>query len=186
MRGRAGRLRAWCAAVLVLATAVTGPAPVPGSPAVGVAAEGHPGRSIPPWKWPLGTFHVVARPFDPPAQRWLPGHRGVDLFGVLGEPVRAVDDGIVTFSGEVAGVGVVAVTHAGGLRSTYRPVADRVVEGVPVARGQRLGVVDADGHCLLLHCLHLGAVRGRDQYLDPSLLLGAVRLTLLPLGPRST
>ena len=47
-------------------------------------------------------------------------------------------------------------------------------------RGQQLGRLDPGGHCLLLTCLHLGAVRGRDDYLDPALLLGHVRLTLLP------
>ena len=145
-----------------------------------VVAGTRPAVRTPPWTWPTDSFRVIARPFDPPARRWLAGHRGVDLVGVLNEPVRAVDDGVVTFSGEVAGVGVVSITHDEGLRSTYQPVAERVREGAAVARGQRLGVLDDGGHCLLLHCLHLGAVRGQAQYLDPSLLLGEVRLTLLP------
>ncbi|MFB9730739.1 M23 family metallopeptidase [Ornithinimicrobium kibberense] len=169
--------------------------PVPPPPAPGVAAPADgawttspPGDAVlagprdrrPPWEWPTVTVRAVARPFDPPARRWLPGHRGVDLVGVLGEPVRAVDDGVVSFSGTIAGVGVVSLTHADGLRSTYQPVSPSVAAGVTVARGQQIGDLDAGGHCLLLHCLHLGAVRGRDSYLDPALLLGQVRLTLLP------
>ncbi|MFD1847448.1 hypothetical protein [Arthrobacter flavus] len=30
----------------------------------------------PPWGWPLTPTPIVLRHFDPPAQRWLPGHRG--------------------------------------------------------------------------------------------------------------
>lgn len=169
------------------------PPPSPGAPAAAAAWPTAPGDAVPtrtrdrrpPWEWPTGTFRAVARPFDPPARRWLPGHRGVDLVGALGEPVRAVDDGVVSFSGEIAGVGVVSLTHADGLRSTYQPVSPVVDDGGLVARGQEIGVLDAGGHCLLLHCLHLGAVRGRDQYLDPALLLGQVRLTLLPTSRRA-
>lgn len=134
------------------------------------------------WDWPLVGTPPVARGFDPPAQRWLPGHRGVDLAGVAGEQVLAVDAGVVTFSGEIAGVGMVSLTHGNGLRSTYQPVEDRVARGDRLGRGQVVGVLGAvGGHCVVADCLHLGAVRGRDDYVDPlSLLLGA-ELTLLPV-----
>lgn len=136
------------------------------------------------WGWPLvGTPPVVAT-FDPPAQRWLPGHRGVDLGGVAGEPVLAVDEGVVTFSGEVAGVGMVSVTHESGLRSTYQPVIGRVPRGERVGRGQALGTLDTTAsHCVPGTCLHLGAVRGRDDYVDPLPLLLGAELSLLPVEP---
>ncbi|WP_425941253.1 peptidoglycan DD-metalloendopeptidase family protein [Ornithinimicrobium sp. W1665] len=162
-----------------VAATVVPPGAAPG-PTPDRASGAHPTVRTPLWEWPTGSFRAVVRPFDPPAHRWLPGHRGVDLLGLLGEPVRAVDHGTVTFSGEIAGVGMVSVTHGDGLRSTYQPVGDRADEGTRVARGQQLGRLDPGGHCLLLTCLHLGAVRGRDDYLDPALLLGHVRLTLLP------
>lgn len=133
------------------------------------------------WGWPLlGTPEVVGA-YDPPAQRWLPGHRGIDLEGVVGEPVLAVDDGVVSYSGQVAGVGVVSVTHADGLRSTYQPVRDRVPRFTRVGRGDRLGDLDVGGHCVLSGCLHLGARRG-DVYVDPTPLLLELELSLLPLG----
>lgn len=135
------------------------------------------------WGWPLLGTPTVVRGFDPPERRWLAGHRGIDLAGVAGEPVLAVDDGVVAFSGTVAGTGVVSVDHAGGLRSTYQPVTDPVARGARVGRGDRLGTLDVGGHCLLADCLHLGARRGRDHYVDPTPLLHPVELSLLPLGP---
>lgn len=133
------------------------------------------------WGWPLAGRPEIVRGFDPPEQRWLAGHRGIDLGAVAGEPVLAVDDGVVAYSGTIAGVGVVSVDHASGLRSTYQPVADRVRTGARVARGDGLGRLDTGGHCLLLDCLHLGARRGEDHYVDPTPLLQPARLSLLPV-----
>lgn len=135
------------------------------------------------WGWPLAGRPEIVRGFDPPPKRWLPGHRGIDLAGVAGEQVLAVEEGVVTFSGQIAGVGMVSVTHASGLRSTYQPVTDRVARGARVGRGDRLGVLDVGGHCLLTDCLHLGAVRGRDAYVDPTPLLLGVDLALMPVAP---
>lgn len=137
------------------------------------------------WAWPLQGTPEIVGPYDPPEQRWLPGHRGIDVAGVPGEAVLAVDAGVVAFSGVVAGVGVVSVVHSSGLRSTYQPVTDRVAAGDRLARGQRLGRLDTGGHCLVVACLHLGARRGRDVYVDPTPLLTPAVLSLLPLesGP---
>lgn len=132
------------------------------------------------WEWPLTGQPPVVHRFDAPEQRWLPGHRGIDLGGFTGEPVRAVADGVVAFSGVIAGVGVVSVQHPDGLRSTYQPVADRISRGELVRSGQALGVLDTGGHCATRPCLHLGAKRG-DTYLDPLLLLLRWEVSLLPL-----
>lgn len=135
------------------------------------------------WGWPLAGVPDLVRGFDPPERRWSAGHRGIDLAGVAGEPVLAVEAGVVTYSGVVAGVGVVSLTHASGLRSTYQPVSDRAERGDRVARGTVLGRLDAGGgHCTPGDCLHLGAVRGRDGYVDPMPLLLGVELTLRPVG----
>lgn len=132
------------------------------------------------WDWPLAGERTVVRPFDPPDQPWLPGHRGVDLAGAAGAPVLAVTDGTVTFSGTIAGVGIVSVTHADGVRSTYQPVDEAVPAGSRVARGDALGVLgEAGNHCPPQNCLHLGALRGED-YLDPLLFLEPWEVSLLP------
>jgi murein DD-endopeptidase MepM/ murein hydrolase activator NlpD len=130
--------------------------------------------------WPLTPAHVV-RPFDPPAQPWLTGHRGVDLAGSPGAPVASAGPGTVVFAGVVAGRGVVSVRHADGLRTTYEPVAVEVDVGDAVLPGTRIGTLIA-GHpgCPAAACLHWGLRRG-DTYLDPLALLGRGRVRLLPL-----
>ncbi len=111
------------------------------------------------------------RHFDPPAQRWLPGHRGVDLRTSQGAPVRAAGDGRVAFAGTLAGRGVITIDH-GDLRTTYEPVDALVAVGERVHAGETIGTVGTGtGHCGSGRCLHLGLRRGRE-YLDPMLLLG--------------
>lgn len=135
---------------------------------------------LPIWDWPLAGRPSLVHRFDAPAQRWLPGHRGIDLGGRNGGPVRAVADGVVAYSGIIAGVGVVSVQHPDGLRSTYQPVQDRVGRGEHVRSGQPLGTLGTGGHCVVRTCLHLGAKRG-EGYLDPLLLLQAWEVSLLPM-----
>ncbi|XVV11535.1 murein hydrolase activator EnvC family protein [Actinoplanes sp. CA-131856] len=126
--------------------------------------------------WPLSPATVVRR-FDPPAQPWLAGHRGVDLSGSPGTPVSSAGPGTVVFAGELAGRGVVSIAHAGGLRTTYEPVSASVARGDVVAGGAVIGLLEA-GHA----GLHWGLRRG-ELYLDPLALLGLGRVRLLPLEP---
>jgi len=121
----------------------------------------------------------VVGDFHPPAQRWLPGHRGVDLRTAPGQHVRAAGDGRVAFAGTLAGRGVVSVDH-GALRTTYEPVDAQVVAGERVRAGETLGTVGTGtGHCGSGSCLHLGLRRGRE-YLDPLLLLRRASARLRP------
>jgi murein DD-endopeptidase MepM/ murein hydrolase activator NlpD len=134
------------------------------------------------WDWPLPPPHHVVQRFDPPAKPWLPGQRGVDLSGHVGERVLSAGDGIVTFAGPVAGVGVVSVT-SGALRTTYEPVRAVVHRGDVVSRGTVIGrLVLAHSQCLPAACLHWGLLRG-STYLDPMALLGLAQVRLLPLDP---
>lgn len=133
------------------------------------------------WRWPLDPRPRVVEAFRAPAGPYGPGHRGVDLEGHVGQPVRAAGPGTVAFAGLVAGRGVVSVDHPGGRRTTYEPV-DAVVDiGDQVAAGTRLGTLGAaPGHCLPGTCLHWGLRRGA-VYLNPLTLLGLVRVRLLPV-----
>lgn len=138
------------------------------------------------WTWPLGSAQTaIVRAFDPPGEPWQPGHRGVDLAGIEGTAVYAAEDGVVTYAGLVAGIGVVTITH-GELRTTYQPVAAAVRVGQHVAGGQKVGTLEVAGsHCAPSACLHWGLLRG-DVYLDPtSLANSAGRPRLLPLGSRA-
>lgn len=134
------------------------------------------------YQWPVDGR--VVRPFDPPPQPWLSGHRGVDLVAEAGTTVRAAGPGVVHFAGRIAGRGVVSVFHLGGLRTTYEPVEPLVSVGDRVAVGDPIGTLAA-GHpgCPVAACLHWGLRRG-DEYLDPLMLLGIGRVRLLPV-PRS-
>jgi murein DD-endopeptidase MepM/ murein hydrolase activator NlpD len=73
------------------------------------------------------------------------------------------------------------ITHAGGIRTSYEPVAPAVASGSAVTRGSVVGrVTAAPGHCPPRACLHWGARRG-SQYIDPLSLLRPPRIVLLPM-----
>ncbi|NMH96122.1 M23 family metallopeptidase [Pseudonocardia sp. K10HN5] len=158
------------------------PGPVPGRP--GPARPPGAGALAPgaAYAWPLHPLPVVRSPFHEPTHRYGPGHRGVDLAGVPGQPVLAARDGTVVFAGPVAGRGVVSVQHADGLRTTYEPITPTVTTGTVVARGERLGTL-APGHpgCPDPACLHWGVRRSTAEYLDPLVLLRPARVRLLPV-----
>lgn len=132
-------------------------------------------------RWPLVPEPDVVAGFDPPADPWGPGHRGVDLLGRPGQPVLAALPGEVTFAGTLAGRGVVVVDH-GPTRTTYEPVAASVAVGTTVTAGAALGSLQAGGsHCAPRVCLHWGWIEGAETYLDPLRLVGGGPVRLLPL-----
>lgn len=120
------------------------------------------------WQWPLERKDV-GRGFDLPDSPYGAGNRGVDLRGAVGDEVRAVAAGQVTFVGTIAHIGVVVVSH-GRERSTYQPVSSSVKVGDAVLAGERIGVLLGGGHCTVGACLHLGR-KVADDYLDPLALL---------------
>ncbi|MFF8682012.1 murein hydrolase activator EnvC family protein [Streptomyces sp. NPDC015237] len=164
---------------VVLLSAVLAPAPFGAARAASVVPSAVVGRGPDPsvpavarW-WPVGTRPAVLRGWEPPADAYGPGHRGVDLAAAGGTPVRAVAAGRVSFAGRVAVRGVVSLELTGTgdppLRTTYEPVAASVREGDEVAAGEVLGTAEPTGsHCTA--CLHWGLLRG-DVYLDPLSLL---------------
>ena len=133
------------------------------------------------WRLPLEGPPLVLRPFDLPTRAWLPGHRGVDLAATPGALVHAAGSGTITWAGLLVDRGVVVVTHAGGLRTTYEPVDATVAVGDRVAAGEVIATLGTgDVHCgSLPRCLHWGLRRGRD-YLDPMLLVDPGHAVLLP------
>lgn len=132
--------------------------------------------------WPLDPRPVVARGLELPSMEWGAGHRGVDLMATDGAAVRAAVGGTVTFTGSVAGVPIVVVSH-GETRTTYEPVVASVAAGSQVEAGSIIGALQlADSHCFPSACLHWGLLRG-DEYLDPLSLLGPRTVRLLPLEP---
>jgi len=157
------------------------PATIPSRPPSVEASRGG-ATAAGSFSWPLSPRPGVHRRFEQPLTRWSPGHRGVDLTSGVDHPVLSAGDGVVAFSGLVAGRGVVTVRHPGGLRTSYEPLDQRLSSGTRVRRGARIGVLSSTpGHCAPLSCLHWGAIIG-DAYRDPLSLLGFGRPILLPLG----
>ena len=128
------------------------------------------------WRWPVQPFRLE-RPFVAPPHEYGPGHRGIDLT-VLGEStVRAPADGIVAFSGRVAGRGILTIDHGAGLVSTLEPVDSVLAAGTPIAAGAEVGTVSTGGHTAP-GAVHFG-VRLDGAYINPLLLLGGVPRAVL-------
>src|SRR5699024_9677918 len=173
------------AAGLLAPAAARGGAEAQVAPIVASDSVGAP--SVTGYSWPVGSGAdqpQVRRAFDPPAQPWLAGHRGVDLAASAGAPVQAAGSGQVVFAGMVAGRPVVSVQHDSGLRSTYEPVQPIVAAGDVVAAGDRLGTLAAEARHCPQPCLHWGARTSEQHYIDPLLLVAAqVVVRLYPLPP---
>ncbi len=130
--------------------------------------------------WPLHPRPAIVTAFDPPAHDWLPGHRGIDLAGRVGQSVRAAGDGVVVFAGSVGGKPVVSIDHPNGLRTTYEPVHAAVSAGLRVRTGDPIGVLVPGHPGCADACLHWGVRRDR-VYLDPRALVHATPIRLKPL-----
>ncbi len=139
------------------------------------------GGDAPPrddWRWPVSPVQIV-RPYEAPAHRYGPGHRGIDLGIGTGGAVYAPAPGIVAFSGVVVDRGVVTIDHGDGYVTTLEPVVEAPSRGTLVARGDPVGLVGAGGHSEP-GTVHFG-VREHGEYINPMLMLGGIpRAILLP------
>lgn len=166
-RSRVFRLAVACTAVVVLSFVFTSS---PRAVAAPNAPEG-------PWLRPVPG--ALRRPFVAPISRYGPGHRGADLAAGPGTPVRAANDGVVAFAGDVAGSRHVVVAHSGGLRTSYSfllTIAVRV--GARVHRGEVIGTAGGSGPEHDVGVLHLG-LRVGERYVDPMVLFTPADLTRL-------
>lgn len=129
------------------------------------------------WVWPATGFRL-SHPFEAPAHEYGPGHRGIDL-APDGSAVRSPADGVVAFSGPVAGRGVLTIDHGDGLVTTLEPVESEHSPGEAVTRGEGVATLTTGGHAAP-GTLHFG-VRLHGIYINPQLLLGGVpHAVLLP------
>ncbi len=120
--------------------------------------------------WPLRRTKIVGR-YDAPDQPWLSGHRGVDLLASSQNAILAPADGVISFSGVVAGKSVVTIRHGGSLSdltSTFEPAVAEKKTGTHVSRGERFAHVEgASDHCAD-QCLHWGLKTSDRSYTDPT------------------
>lgn len=104
-------------------------------------------------------FHPIARSYR--------AHRGIDIPGPRGAPIRAVEDGVVTRAGWSGGYGnLVEVDHGGGVTTRYGHL-DRIgaFGGERVYRGAVIGQMGTTGRSTGTH-LHF-EVRDRGFAIDP-------------------
>lgn len=114
--------------------------------------------------------------FRPPTTRFGTSNLGLEYRTTIGVAVVAPADGVVAFSGDVAGEIFVTVAHRDGMRSTVGFVAQAlVVAGEEVEQGQAIAVSGSRLHF---------SVRVGDQYIDPEpLLVGDTSPVRLVQGP---
>ena len=113
----------------------------------------------------------VVDSFRPPSCERCAGHRGITIATEQGSQAVAVRPGLVTFSGEVAGLIYVVQEIRPGVRVTYGWLADKAVSA-----GQILGAGELLGHTGTR--TYLG-VRSGDNYVDPLSHLGFARARLV-------
>ena len=155
------------------------------------AAEPEPStrstQSAGAWQRPVDG--AVVRPFEQPSSVYGAGHRGVDFAAAPGTPVRAANDGVVSFAGTVAGTLHVTITHNGNLRTSSSFLQSIAVrEGQTVVRGDVIGTTGGVGPDHDGDVLHFG-LRVGDRYVDPMVLFRPVDLSklvhLVPAGDPS-
>ena len=132
--------------------------------------------AVTPAGWPAQGGYVSSnfgRRADPFTGR-IAYHEGVDIAAKLGSPVRAMADGVVSYSGEKSQYGrVVEITHARGLVTRYAHTQENLVKvGEKVARGDAIALIGSSGRSTGPH-VHVEVLReGRKvnpaTYLRPA------------------
>lgn len=100
--------------------------------------------------------------------RWGTMHRGIDLAGPVGLPLKALSSGVVTFAGQQSGYGnIVQIKYWDGTVSYYGHMnAIAVKVGDAVAPGQTVGQLGNSGESTGPH-LHLEIHPGGGADVDP-------------------
>ncbi len=95
-------------------------------------------------------------------------HAGLDFTSPIGTPVRAINSGIVVFSGEQWTPGqTICLDHGGGIFSKYMHLSERLVsEGEAVKRGQVIATTGRSGGQKPGPHLHLDMVIN-GSHVDP-------------------
>lgn len=163
--------------LLVVLLATLGAGPVGAAP--GSLADRF--LSPPVYDWPVPGPPVVG--FRAPSHDYGAGHRGVDLAVEAGQAVHPMAEGVVTWSGVVAGAPWTTVTHRDGIVTSYGPLqrASTRPMGTAVDHDDVIGRARGDAH-EDTGWLHVGA-RREGRYVDPALLVAASPTVATLVGP---
>jgi murein DD-endopeptidase MepM/ murein hydrolase activator NlpD len=151
-----------------------------GCPAIGSPTTGSAANTAVAYVAPTISLRVL-RGFSAPLNRYGAGHLGVDLSVPSDGSIRAAGAGIVSFSGPVAGRGVVVIAHPDGIKTEYEPVRSLVHIGQPVVEGQTIAQLSGAHAGCAGRCLHWGARRDGVYFNPLSLLSPLGPLRLLPI-----
>ncbi len=129
--------------------------------------------AITPSGWPVAggwlssRFGMRADPFT--GRRSI--HRGVDIASPMGSAIRAIGDGVVTYSGEKQGYGLmVEIRHGQGYSTRYAHASTVLVNlGDRIVRGQEVARVGVSGRSTGPH-LHFEVLHKR-AHIDPDKFL---------------
>lgn len=126
-------------------------------------------KAVTPSGWPVtygwvsSRFGVRTDPFTGrPSQ-----HHGVDIASPMGSPVKAMGDGVVSYSGEKRGYGMlVEITHGRGYITRYAHLSATLVKvGDRVSKGQQVAKIGTSGRSTGPH-LHFEVLRAQAK-VDP-------------------
>jgi murein DD-endopeptidase MepM/ murein hydrolase activator NlpD len=115
--------------------------------------------------WPLQDQGRVSSGFGPrisPFTGRRQQHTGLDIAAPRGTPILAAADGVVTFSGRLAGYGrAIVITHGFGFKTFYgHNQKNKVRKGQRVKRGQEIGTVGSSGYSTGSHVHYEVLVKG--------------------------
>lgn len=140
------------------------------------------------WTWPADG--PLLRPFVFGSDPYLGGqHRGIDVAGAAGAPVRAAAGGTVTFAGSLPGAGkTVTVQTADGYAVTHVHLGGiSATEGSIIAEGAKVGTIGPSGEPEVDRpYVHLGVrvAAERHGYVDPLKLLPRRKTVAPPSAPK--
>lgn len=125
-----------------------------------------------PFMMPLKSSFRFTSGFGP---RWGRMHIGADFAAAHGTPIYATADGVVTYSGWLAGYGrLVKVQHEFGMETRYAHLSrSRVKVGQRISRGERIGDMGNTGRSTGTHLHYEVRVRGKPA--DPMTYIKAAR-----------
>ncbi len=126
-------------------------------------------KAVTPSGWPVNGgwvsshFGMRADPFT--GARSV--HKGVDIASPLGSIIKAMGDGVITFTGAKRGYGkLVQINHGQGYVTRYAHILESLVKvGDRVVKGQSIAKVGTSGRSTGPH-LHFEVMRDRRQ-VDP-------------------
>ena len=138
------------------------------------------------WTWPL--HGDVLRPYSLGPDAYAAGqHRGLDVAGDAGEPVRAPASGVVSFAGVVPSSGRTVTIQLAGYAVSLTHLGEIGVEkGATVSEGDAVGVAGGSGEVEWpAPYVHLGirVSAAADGYLDPASLLPPRHVAPPPTAP---